>query len=254
VTAGLAGGLITVAAVVVLALTGAFRGEPARDTGARARPDDALAVERLYERTRRSVAFVRATGGGAARSPFGGRRPRGSAATASGFLLDRDGTIVTSAHVVAGARAVTVQFNAGRPLPARLVGTDPATDLAVLRIDRAGAGTAPLRLAESDDLQAGQPVLALANPFGLSRTASPGVISAVQRRIPVAGEPPLDDVLQTDAAVSPRGCGGPLLDRRGRVIGVVSLVSPVAGEEPIAFAVPSDTVRRVVRRLSQQTG
>jgi S1-C subfamily serine protease len=249
VTAGLAGGLITLAAVVVLALTGAFGGSGgapnAQPTTVAAGPP----VEDIYDRTRRSVAFVRATGGGPNRTPFGGGPTGAAESTGSGFLVDRDGHVVASAHVVEGAKAVTVQFSAGRPIAATVTGTDRATDLALLQIDPAAGRSRQLKLSDSQDLKVGDPVVAVGNPFGLTRTASAGIVSALARRIPGRGGVNVDNVIQLDFSISAADSGGPLLNRDGDVVGVTSLISPVAGGGPISFAIPADRAKQVIDRL-----
>jgi putative serine protease PepD len=172
----------------------------------------------------------------------------------TGFLVDRDGTIVTNAHVVGGNSRAQVQFgDNGRTHDARVTGTDPSTDLAVLRVD-AGAvsGIRPLPLADSSAVQVGDEVVAIGNPFGLDRTATAGIVSALEREITAPNGFSIDEVIQTDAPINPGNSGGPLLDARGRVVGVNSQIASGGGRGNvgIGFAVPSNTVRDVVPRLA----
>ncbi len=173
----------------------------------------------------------------------------------TGFLVDRDGTIVTNAHVVDGATSAQVQFgDDGRTVDARVSGTDPSTDLAVLRVDASAAnGIRPLPLADSRALQVGDEVVAIGNPFGLDRTATAGIVSALGREITAPNGFSIDEVVQTDAPINPGNSGGPLLNTRGEVVGVNSQIQSGGGNGNvgIGFAVPSDTVREVVPRLKQ---
>lgn len=167
----------------------------------------------------------------------------------SGFVYDDQGHIVTNYHVVADADAVSVSFAGGEVYPAEIVGTDPSNDLAVLRI-AADNLPSPLPLADSDRLRVGSFVVALGNPFGVGQTLTVGVISALGRVIQSPDGRFIGEAIQTDAAVNPGNSGGPLLDLRGRVIGVNSqIISPTRASAGIGFAVSSNTVRRVVPEL-----
>ena len=169
----------------------------------------------------------------------------------SGFVIDRQGHIVTNYHVIEGADELLVNLAGGQEYEAELVGSDPANDLAVIRIDAGADLPEPMVLADSDDLRVGQFVVAIGNPFGLEQTLTTGVISALGRII----QSPEDnrfigEAIQTDAAINPGNSGGPLLDLTGRVIGVNSqIISPSRASAGIGFAVSANTVRRVVPEL-----
>jgi putative serine protease PepD len=173
----------------------------------------------------------------------------------TGFLVDDDGTLVTNAHVVGESSRAQVQFgDDGRTVDARVAGTDPSSDLAVLKVDASAvSGIQPLPLADSSRVQVGDEVVAIGNPFGLDRTATAGIVSALEREITAPNGFSIDEVIQTDAPINPGNSGGPLLDARGQVIGVNSqiLSGGGRGNVGIGFAVPSDTVREVVPRLKR---
>lgn len=166
--------------------------------------------------------------------------------TGSGFILDREGHIVTNNHVIEGAERIDVTLADGTVVPAQVVGADPYNDLAVIRIDAPAELLTPVELGSSADLRVGQRAIAIGNPFGLDRTLTTGVISSLGRIIESEGRP-LGELIQTDAAINPGNSGGPLLDSRGRVIGVNTAIR--SGAENIGFAVPVDTVKRVVPQL-----
>ncbi len=170
--------------------------------------------------------------------------------TGSGFVYDREGHIVTNYHVVEGAEELVVTLPNERNLEAKVVGVDPSNDLAVIRVDAPPEELHPLELGTSSNLRVGQFVVAIGNPFGLERTLTLGVISALGRVIQSPDERFIGEIIQTDAAVNPGNSGGPLLDLQGRVIGVnTAIVSPSRASAGIGFAVPVDTVRRVVPEL-----
>jgi S1-C subfamily serine protease len=173
-------------------------------------------------------------------------------ATGSGFVIDRDGDILTNAHVIDGAVKVTVQFSGQRAVDARIVGKDPSTDLALLRVHPDGLTLRPLALGSAKDVQVGDPTIAIGNPFGLSRTLTTGVVSALQRRITAPNGFSIDNVIQTDAPINPGNSGGPLIDATGRVIGINSQIETgdgSSGNVGIGFAVPVDTARSVLPQL-----
>jgi S1-C subfamily serine protease len=172
--------------------------------------------------------------------------PRG---TGSGFLWDRLGHVITNAHVVNGASGAYVRLADGRVFPASLVGVDPSHDLAVLRIAVPTGRPEPLPIGTSSDLQVGQKVFAIGNPFGLDWTLTTGIVSALERELPSATGT-IRGLIQTDAAINPGNSGGPLLDSAGRLIGVnTAIFSPSGAYAGIGFAVPVDTVNRVVPQL-----
>jgi putative serine protease PepD len=176
-------------------------------------------------------------------------------ASGTGFVVGADGTIVTNAHVVAGAETARVRFDDGsRQADAEVLGTDPSSDLAVLRVDPGDAGgLTVLRLADSDAVAVGDPVVAIGHPFGLDRTVTAGIVSGVGRQIRAPDGFSIDEVIQTDAPINPGNSGGPLLDTRGRVIGVNSQIATAGnrGNVGIGFAVPSNAVRDVLPTLKR---
>src|SRR4051794_30808438 len=182
-------------------------------------------------------------------------RTRG--ATGTGFLFDRDGTLVTNAHVVGRSREVAVRFGPnGHSIAASVLGVDPSSDLAVLKIAVSDTPNVdPLALADSSRVKVGDTAVAIGNPFGLDRTATAGIVSGLRRHIPAPNGARIDQVIQTDAPINPGNSGGPLLDVRARVIGVNSQIATRGqtgnGNVGIGFAVPSNTVRQVVPRLKQ---
>jgi len=170
--------------------------------------------------------------------------------TGSGFLWDAEGHVVTNYHVIQSANAARVTLADQSTWEATLVGTAPDKDLAVLRIDAPVERLSPLPLGASHDLEVGQKVFAIGNPFGLDQTLTTGVISGLGREIRSATNRPIDDVIQTDAAINPGNSGGPLLDSAGRLIGInTSIFSPSGTYAGVGFAVPADTVARIVPQL-----
>jgi S1-C subfamily serine protease len=173
-------------------------------------------------------------------------------ALGSGFVIDKLGHVITNFHVVDGASEVFVNFSDNDPMKAELVGTDPSTDIAVLKIDANQRALTPLPLGDSESVRVGDPVVAIGNPFGLDRTVTAGIVSALQREITAPNGYLIDKVIQTDAAINRGNSGGPLLNGRGEVIGVNSQIeSETGGNVGIGFAVPIDTVREVASALIQ---
>src|SRR5215210_6190018 len=181
---------------------------------------------------------------------------RSGAGSGTGFVIDGDGSIVTNAHVVEGTSEVSVRFDdSGRSVRAEVRGTDQSSDLAVLRVDPSDVGTSlkPLPLGDSDKVQVGDLAVAIGYPLGLDRTATAGIVSGLGREIRAPNGFSIDKVIQTDAPINPGNSGGPLIDARGRVIGVNSQIATAGsqGNVGIGFAVPSNTVREVVPQLEQ---
>jgi S1-C subfamily serine protease len=174
-------------------------------------------------------------------------------ALGSGFVIDKSGHIVTNYHVVQGAAKIEVSFSNQTSYKASVVGVDPSTDLAVLKVDAPARALTPLPLADSDRVQVGDEVVAIGNPFGLDRTATAGIVSAIQRRIQAPTGFPIDHAIQTDAPINHGNSGGPLIDARGDVIGVNSQIETGGtgsdGNVGIGFAVPSNTVKNVVAQI-----
>ena len=175
----------------------------------------------------------------------------------SGSVIDANGNILTNYHVIEGAQKLTVSFGGEKTYPATVVGGDPDTDLAVIKIDPP-VGLTVVPLGDSDKLVVGQKVLAIGNPFGLDRTLTTGVISGLQRPIrskPMPGAPngrPIDAAIQTDASINPGNSGGPLLDKYGKMIGINSqILGPSGGSVGVGFAVPVSIAKRVIPQLIQ---
>jgi putative serine protease PepD len=170
----------------------------------------------------------------------------------SGSVIDTNGNILTNYHVIEGAQKLSVSFGGEKNYPATVVGGDPDTDLAVIKIDSPPAGLTVVPLGDSDKLTVGQKVLAIGNPFGLDRTLTTGVISGLQRPIRARNNRPIDAAIQTDASINPGNSGGPLLDKYGRMIGINSqILSPAGGSVGVGFAVPVNIAKRVVPQLLQ---
>lgn len=180
----------------------------------------------------------------------------GGTGAGSGFILDDQGHIVTNNHVVAGADTVTVVFYDGFEAEAEIIGTDDDSDLAVIRVDEMPEGTHPLPLGDSDQVEAGEWVVAIGNPFGLGGSMTVGVVSAVGRVIPSGVTPfSIPQAVQTDAAINPGNSGGPLLNFNGEIIGVNAQIATgggTGGSAGVGFAIPSNVVRRVVPVLIEQ--
>ncbi len=170
--------------------------------------------------------------------------------TGSGFVWDADGHVVTNFHVIQEADAATVTMADHSNWKAHLVGAYPDKDLAVLRVDAPPASLHPIPIGTSHDLQVGQKVFAIGNPFGLDQSLTTGIISALGREIQSVTQRPIKDVIQTDAAINPGNSGGPLLDSAGRLIGVnTAIYSPSGVSAGIGFAIPVDEVNRLVPQL-----
>jgi S1-C subfamily serine protease len=229
-----------------------LQGRAASDGG-----ESGLTPREIYKRDAPGVVFVRAQVVERSASPFdfGFPQEQRGEATGSGFVTDEDGTILTNAHVVAGASRVTVQFADKRVREARVVGRDDSTDLAVLDVDAPASELTPLALGSSAGMQVGDPTIAIGNPFGLERTLTTGVVSATKRTIRAPDGFQIDGVIQTDAAINPGNSGGPLLDATGRVIGINSQIETGGsggGNVGIGFAVPIDTAKRIVPQLKKE--
>ncbi len=215
-------------------------------------PAFAIWVE-LAKATRPAVVNVSATQGRGGdpraeffRRFFEGERPGSPRASlGSGFIISPDGYVVTNNHVVTGGGEIVVRLDRGSEHPARVIGTDPATDLALLKIEATGLPV--LSLGDSDRLQVGEPVMAIGNPFGLDQTVTTGIVSAKERFI---GSGPYDDFIQTDASVNPGNSGGPLIDSRGAVIGInTAIFSQSGGSVGIGFAIPINLAKTVLPQL-----
>src|SRR5262245_5619688 len=179
--------------------------------------------------------------------PFGGRRPgRPQRGLGSGFIVNPAGYVITNNHVIEGASEIKVTLSDGRELTARVLGRDPKTDLALLKVDAAGLPVIPL--GDSSRLEVGEPVMAIGNPFGLELTVTTGIVSATAR---VIGEGPYDDFIQTNASINPGNSGGPLINARGQAIGINSAIfSRSGGSVGIGFAIPTSLAKTIVTQLA----
>jgi S1-C subfamily serine protease len=224
-------------------------GTPTRATNA------GLTPREIYKRDAPGVVYVRSEIVQRSQSPFDlfPTEQRGEA-TGSGFVIDDSGDILTNAHVIDGAVKVSVQLSDSRSVPAKIVGRDTSSDLALLKVDPDGLDLTPLDLGSAKEVQVGDPTIAIGNPFGLDRTLTTGVVSALQRRIQAPNGFTIRDVIQTDAAINPGNSGGPLLDAAGRVIGINSQIATGGagnGNVGIGFAVPIDTAKQILPELKK---
>jgi S1-C subfamily serine protease len=211
-----------------------------------------LTAREIYRRDAPGVVNVRAQIVQQVESPFDlSPQERRGESSGSGFVIDREGHVLTNAHVIEGASRVTVQLNDNKSAEARVVGKDSSTDLALLKVDPDGLDLKPLQLGDSRSVQVGDPTIAIGNPFGLDRTLTTGVVSALQREIRAPNGFSIRRVIQTDAAINPGNSGGPLLDAAGRVIGINSQIATGGGNGNvgIAFAVPVNTAKQVIPQL-----
>ncbi len=215
---------------------------------------EGLDAAEIYRRDGPGVVFVVAEVVEPAQTPFdfGVPQQRGQS-TGTGFVIDDDGNILTNAHVVENATEVAVRFSDQKTAEAEIRGRDRSSDLALLKVDQEGLDLHPLTLGSSANVKVGDPTVAIGNPFGLERTLTTGVVSALQRRIDAPDGFQINDVIQTDAAINPGNSGGPLIDASGRVIGINSAIrtggSGSEGSIGIGFAVPIDTAKRVLPTL-----
>lgn len=221
---------------------------------------DANTVNQIYSHDGPGVAFIESTEAAeetsAPLNPFEEEESHGGGiATGSGFLIDNEGHILTNNHVVEGATKVQVRLGSSETEhEAKVVGADPATDVALLKVDVPASQQHPLSLGNSAQVQVGDPVVAIGNPFGLDRTVTAGIVSALQRQIQAPNGFSISHVIQTDAAINPGNSGGPLIDSEGRVIGINSQIQTGGGTDGnvgIGFAVPINTAREVVEQIEK---
>jgi S1-C subfamily serine protease len=229
---------------------------PATNTALQQAPMHGLTPETIYKRDAPGVVQITATETTTTPAdPFGFSAPSSQTqeSLGSGFVIDKAGHIITNEHVIAGAQKVQVSFSANDQITATVVGKDPSTDVAVLKIDTHARALTPLALGNSDDVNVGDSVYAIGNPFGYTRTLTSGLVSAVQRQITAPNSLPIDNAIQTDAAINHGNSGGPLIDTEGRVIGVTSQISTgntgQQGNVGIGFAIPINTVRSVAAQI-----
>jgi S1-C subfamily serine protease len=229
---------------------------PANSTAAAVATTSTLSINEIYRRSAPGVVQITSTSSSKSGSdPFFGTpfSNPSNQALGSGFVLDKAGHIVTNYHVVQGATKIEVSFSDQTSHSATIVGSDPSTDIAVLKVDAPVRALTPLPLGDSDLAQVGDEVVAIGNPFGLDRTATAGIISAIQRRITAPNGFSIDHALQTDAPINHGNSGGPLLDAHGEVVGVNSQIetggNATEGNVGIGFAVPSNTVKNVIAQI-----
>jgi S1-C subfamily serine protease len=218
---------------------------------------DTNVVNQIYKNDGDGVAFIESevpAQEAQSFSPFGEpEQEGGGAATGSGFVIDTEGHLLTNNHVVEGANRIQVKLgDSETAYTAKVVGADPATDLALLDVEAPADQFHPLALGRSADMEVGDPVVAIGNPFGLDRTVTSGIVSALQRQIEAPDGFSITDVIQTDAAINPGNSGGPLINASGEVIGINSQIATGGGGNGnigIGFAIPIDTVRAELHQL-----
>jgi len=217
-----------------------------------------LTIAEVYSRSAPGVVQVTSTsvtttqGNSFFGNPFSQPQTQTQQALGSGFVVDKAGHIITNYHVVQGAKSVEVSFSDNESLKARIVGVDPSTDIAVLQVDAHSRALTPLPLGNSDQIQVGDEVVAIGNPFGLDRSITSGIVSALQRGITAPNNYEIDHVIQTDAALNHGNSGGPLLNAQGQVIGVNAQIQTGGssdGNVGVGFAIPINTVKTVVAEI-----
>ncbi|HEY3434114.1 MAG TPA: trypsin-like peptidase domain-containing protein, partial [Solirubrobacterales bacterium] len=222
--------------------------------------EDSNLVNQIYKADGDGVAFIEAEiqsqePEAEGFNPFGEPQPEGGSATGSGFVIDEEGHVITNNHVVEGAGSVSVKLgDSEKSYDAEIVGTDPGTDIALLKVDAPADEFHPLRLGSSSDMEVGDPVVAIGNPFGLDRTVTSGIVSALQRNIQAPNGFSISHVIQTDAAINPGNSGGPLINAEGAVIGINAQIATGGGGNGnvgIGFAIPIDTVRANLEQLKE---
>jgi S1-C subfamily serine protease len=261
--AALLGGLVVLVAVLILAATDVIGGGDkttivqspiSQPSVADSKDGSGLSVHDIYRKDSPGVAFIRAEVVQQTESPFDlfPQSQRGTS-TGSGFVIDEGGDILTNAHVVEGATKVTVDLGE-KSYDAKVVGRDPSSDIALLKISADEKALHPLEFANSSKIQVGDAVVAIGNPFGLDRTVTTGIVSALQRKIEAPNGFTIENVIQTDAAINPGNSGGPLIDALGRVIGINSQIATAGGSGNIGigFAVPSNTAKRIASELKKR--
>ena len=262
--AGVLGGAIALAGAAALDVggetvireVGSFPPPAAASSSTRPRSGDVLSIPEIYDRAARGVVQITSTSVVPPQpDPYGfGFGPQTEQRSlGSGFVYDKAGHIVTNHHVVEGARSVEVSFSNNESMKARVVGTDPATDLAVLKVDARSRALTPLPLGDSENVRVGEAVFAIGNPLGRERSITSGIVSALQREIDAGRRYRIGHVIQTDAALNKGNSGGPLLNVRGEVIGVNTAIQTAdansTGNIGIGFAIPVNTVKDVAGQL-----
>jgi S1-C subfamily serine protease len=271
VAAALLGGVVALGGAAVLGIvvvddsqTNVFPGESTAVRGDQPttfrRAPGPLTIREIYRRAAPGVVQIISTtlSQGEVDPLFGFPLPQQEQkAQGSGFVIDDSGYIVTNYHVVAGATDIEVSFSNKESMKGRVIGTDQATDVALLKVDADARALTPLELGNSEQVQVGDSVVAIGNPFGLERSITAGIVSALQRTIESPAASPIDRVIQTDAPINRGNSGGPLLNAAGQVVGVNTQIatgssSAEVGNVGIGFAVPINTVRDVVDQLERR--
>jgi putative serine protease PepD len=241
-----AGGAATYAGLSSAGTKTVVRQVTVRSSEPAANTTSGLSVGDIYQRSYKGVVEI--TVKTSRPTPFGGSQS--AQAQGSGFVYDGQGHIVTNDHVVAGASSVSVKFWNGRTYDAQVVGTDPSTDLAVLKVDAPASLLDALPLGDSSSVSVGDGVVAIGSPFGLEETVTSGIVSALHRQMTSPNNFTIDDSIQTDAAINHGNSGGPLLNADGQVIGVNGQIeSDSGGNDGVGFAIPSNTVKSIVSQL-----
>jgi S1-C subfamily serine protease len=270
----LLGGLVVAVIGTVLLLTGAVKSKDGGTTTVEQTMSAPIAsqssgeegnggestntVDQIYKADGDGVAFIESTippePSEEAFNPFGESESQGGGtATGSGIVIDDKGHILTNNHVIEGADKIEVKLGESEhEYTAEVVGTDPGSDLALLKVEAPGGEIHPLTLGDSAKMEVGDPVVAIGNPFGLDRTVTSGIVSALQRQIQAPNGFSIDNVIQTDAAINPGNSGGPLINSAGEVIGINSQIETGGGNDGnvgIGFAIPINTAKEVIHEL-----
>jgi S1-C subfamily serine protease len=259
--AALLGGAIVAAAMLIAGIGNTTNRTIVEPTSSGAQTGSAasgqLTPGEIYQRDAPGVAYITATVVQQSYSPFDlfPSTTRGTD-TGSGFVINRNGVILTNAHVISGAVKITVAFANNQTVTARVIGKDLDDDLALLKVNPDGLHLVPLQLGNSDTVQVGDPTAAIGNPFGLPRSLTTGVVSALQREIQAPNSFGIDNVIQTDAPINPGNSGGPLINAEGQVIGINSQIETGGsgnGSVGIGFAIPINTALAVIPQI-EKTG
>ncbi|MBS1845970.1 MAG: trypsin-like peptidase domain-containing protein [Actinobacteria bacterium] len=268
----LLGGLVVAVIGTVLLLTGAVKSKgggtttvqqtmsapvASTESGGESGGEGGNTVDEIYKRDGNGVAFIESTippEESQTFNPFGEPESQGGGtATGSGIVIDDKGHILTNNHVIEGADKIEVKIGeSDHEYTAKVVGTDPSSDLALLQVEAPSKELDPLTLGDSSKMEVGDPVVAIGNPFGLDRTVTSGIVSALQRQIQAPNGFSIDNVIQTDAAINPGNSGGPLINGSGEVIGINSQIETGGGNDGnvgIGFAIPINTAKEVIHEL-----
>jgi S1-C subfamily serine protease len=265
--AALLGGAVVAVVGAVLLLTGAVKSSGGGTTTieqqasapivSNSKEEHGNTIDDIYKVDGDGVAFIESqlppeeTGF----NPFGETETEGGGtATGSGIVIDNEGHILTNNHVIEGAKTIQVKLGeSDHEYTAEVVGTDPASDLALIKVEAPAKELDALKLGDSSKLEVGDPVVAIGNPFGLDRTVTSGIVSALQRQIQAPNGFSIDNVIQTDAAINPGNSGGPLINSAGEVVGINSQIetggSGSDGNVGIGFAIPINTAKEVINEL-----